>query len=180
MFQAQQFQTMMYLPNQDAVMAHAQLPLSKVTLTGIRVLDDLDSVFHFHVSLVSSNEHSLHWDINPSGVGTNMMNGLLQIHCKDYACSAENTITFAVPVVLGEKTVAEALTHILGKRRDKYTFNNEGQGCRNWCITILQDLVEGNFVPGNAHELFRAWEAEQHAAYGAPRFPMPETPGTFY
>lgn len=167
MFQAQQPQTVMYFPNQDAVIAEAQQPLSRVIVTGTCVSPDVNSIFHFRVSLVLPNDCSIHLNMLPSGVGTNMITGLLQIHHKLYAYSTENTITFSVTPALGGKTAAEVLTHILGNRRDKYTFNNEGYGCRYWSDVILQDLVGGNFIPRNALELFHAWEVEQHTTYGA-------------
>ncbi|KAF8181318.1 hypothetical protein BJ912DRAFT_1125959 [Pholiota molesta] len=58
-------------------------------------------------------------------------------------------------------------------------FNNNGNGCRHWCATALDKLMEGGYIDGPVQDAFTKYEEDCAATYGD-RILTPRIRGTFY
>jgi hypothetical protein len=84
-----------------------------------------------------------------------------------------------VPVAHGV-TVGDVLSLILNNKRDLYSLNSDGSGCRFWCLTVIRNLEEAGFVAPGSVTHVEDYLLELHHRIGNYWVPYPIYQGTFY
>jgi hypothetical protein len=173
--------TVAYMGGKANIERLANAPLKEVILAGTSTdPKNANAIYHFRVSLVLDDEKVINLNMSP---GRDIVTGVLLVTVLDKAdiFSEEPTISFVAPAISGEsKTVLDALKMVLERKRDRYNFNSEGNGCRHWSYSVLSDLANERFVASEEPGKFIAWEDTQHDALGNLSFPMPRIRGSFY
>ena len=60
------------------------------------------------------------------------------------------------------------------------SFREPGVGCRHWCATVLDRLVEEKLLHKDVPRMFQESEFEAYQKYGASVYPTPRIKGEFY
>jgi len=132
---------------------------------------------HWCAFLQTTARDSVKVDMTP-GDGEDGLTGTILLESKSYTTTDQAIKTLSFPSTSGP-TVGDILDLIIKKRRDKYKFTEDEEGCRYWIYVFVADLEEAGFIKKGS-------EATAHAAlseYWA--YPSGSTPnamlnGTFY
>ncbi|KAI0309253.1 hypothetical protein OF83DRAFT_1159007 [Amylostereum chailletii] len=143
-----------------------------------------NGVYHFRMSLVDVDANkSVRLDMFPSYMDlSDPALGTMIIERRQDAAYSDEHVTVPFQATLTQAASVRTILMLLfsDNARDKYRFNNEGQGCRHWCATLVGDLEQAGLLSSGAVHAFEQWEIEQEAALGTTAFPMPRIRGQFY
>ncbi|EPQ60154.1 hypothetical protein GLOTRDRAFT_67547 [Gloeophyllum trabeum ATCC 11539] len=160
------------------------MPVSRISVRGTETPDG--EVFHFILALVApkdehGEERCITLNNSPSYTDPNhLMRGVLVMEYHESVKSVSRALD-PLDVDVRSKVTAATLCHFLFDEHhvEQYEFNENGQGCRHWCATVLEKLAEGGFVREDIGQLFQQFEKEHHAKWGS-KFPMPRIVGSYY
>ncbi|KAK7053411.1 hypothetical protein VNI00_004037 [Paramarasmius palmivorus] len=91
----------------------------------------------------------------------------------------ETSVEFVQELTDGP-TAAELFEKLFDEEEmDKYLFTEGGTGCRHWCITAIEKMIEWKYLPLKVKKEIEEWEYETHSKLGA-KFPLPRLCGDFH
>ncbi|KIY52637.1 hypothetical protein FISHEDRAFT_55798 [Fistulina hepatica ATCC 64428] len=140
------------------------------------------TVFHFHLSFVLEDNSSICLDPSPAGLDlTDFMRIKVVLDWKDRPAPvvAKHCDSLTFMAIKPDVTIGDVLKAIFGdKKLDNYRFDDDGRGCRYWCIVVLQELAAVGLIDP-VDDIIGKWEAEQAIKY-APVFYPNRYKGTFF
>ncbi|KAJ3973170.1 hypothetical protein EV361DRAFT_83117 [Lentinula raphanica] len=153
--------------------------ISSVNVVGIPTADGKN--FHFHIALLAEDQTSVHYDATPGYTDpahlmrTNLLIGY------ETDTLASSTDIFCMPMMTSSShtTAADICKQIIDSKVYQHDFDEQGNGCRHWCATVLEKLAESGIVQSDVSALYQDWELEQYRKFGD-RIPMPRICGMFY
>ena len=175
------------------------LHISSIVVVGNATPDG--QFFHFHLSMVAQGEDpsdSISLNMIPTYDG-NRMYGILEVEYRgELSRVLPDAITFEVALPASKVTAATLCRCLLTTHHlDRYEcvsvtlplrfsfthsferFNLDGQGCRHWCATALENLAETGFIDVDVGKKFQEFEEDEARKWGT-KFPMPRIKGTFH
>ncbi|KIM19702.1 hypothetical protein M408DRAFT_182657 [Serendipita vermifera MAFF 305830] len=145
-------------------------------LTGSPVTSDKNSVLHWRIYVVEHSRRATVFDLTPGG--SDGRTGVLMVKGVNRSAS-QSSKAEVVFQATKTATVAEVLGKLQSLGRTRYRYTDDGSGCRYWCETVLQDLVNEGYVGGDASATFDAFITERNALNPGV-YPLPTRRGTFY
>ncbi|KAF8063580.1 hypothetical protein FPV67DRAFT_1507191 [Lyophyllum atratum] len=86
-----------------------------------------------------------------------------------------------IPMISATLTVQNVIDLVLHKGRDRYKLSIRGDGCRFWCRTVLNDLVEDGWVAPNTTDRVQQHIRSLKERHGPDLIPYPVYyQGSFY
>ncbi|KAJ7246538.1 hypothetical protein B0H12DRAFT_757031 [Mycena haematopus] len=109
-------------------------------------------------------------------------NTRLFITYREYGFSTRSPIKGNFYIAIrGNVTVGNIIQLLVHRNsRDRYQLNSNGSGCRFWCLTVMGDLEQANYVARGSKGNIENNIQVLHSTYGNTWVPYPLVQGRFY
>ncbi|KZO90239.1 hypothetical protein CALVIDRAFT_410407 [Calocera viscosa TUFC12733] len=131
-----------------------------------------NDVNHWRLFFCDASSTSVIFDMTPGQNGTD---GVVLINKVAYRIS-NNIVAQVTLTPNGLRSAAEYLQLIVDKGRDRYRFTADGEGCRAWIRTIVDDMEKSGKISGGSLQCLDTEILYVHPG----RLPKVPRPGTYY